>query len=85
MSEHTLKGYTKLLAATHNSGKAREIRDLFAPLNIEVISAADLKISDPEETEDTFEGNALLKARFASQATGLLALSDDSGLAVDGV
>lgn len=83
MSEHTLKGYSKLLAATHNKGKVREIRDLFAPIGVDVVSAGDLDLVEPEETETTFEGNALLKARFAAKATGLVAMSDDSGLAVE--
>ena len=72
----------KLIAATHNKGKVSELKDLFEPLGFEVVSAADLDLDEPEETELTFEGNALIKARFAAQATGAPALSDDSGLEV---
>lgn len=72
----------KLLAATHNKGKVAELKALFAPSGFEVVSALELGLDEPEETETTFAGNALLKARAAMQATGLPALSDDSGLAV---
>ncbi len=72
----------KLIAATHNTGKVAELKDLFEPLGFEVVSAAELKLDEPEETELTFEGNALIKARAASLATGAPALSDDSGLEV---
>ena len=72
----------KLIAATHNKGKVSELKDLFEPLGFEVVSAADLDLDEPEETELTFEGNALIKARLAAQATGAPALSDDSGLDV---
>lgn len=72
----------RLLAATHNSGKVTELRDLFAPCGFEVVSAGELGLPEPEETEPTFAGNALLKARAACQASGLPALADDSGLAV---
>lgn len=72
----------KLLLATHNSGKVREIRDLLLPYNIEILSAADFGLIEPEETEDSFVGNALLKARAAADASNLPALSDDSGLEV---
>lgn len=72
----------KLVAATHNKGKVSELKDLFEPLGFAVMSANDLDLDEPEETEFTFEGNALIKARAASQATGAPALSDDSGLEV---
>ena len=72
----------RLLAATHNAGKVEELKALFAPHGFDVVSALDLSLDEPEETESTFTGNALLKARAASRATGLPALSDDSGLAV---
>ncbi len=72
----------RLLAATHNTGKVKELRALFEPYGFEVVSALDLDLAEPEETETTFTGNALLKARAAVQASGLPALSDDSGLAV---
>ena len=74
--------FTKIVVASHNEGKVREIRDLLVPLGIETVSAGELGLDDPEETETTFEGNAALKARAAAQASGLPALSDDSGLAV---
>lgn len=73
----------RLIAATHNAGKVRELRDLFEPLGYEVVSAIDLDLAEPEETEPTFAGNAILKARAAAKATGCPALSDDSGLAVE--
>ncbi len=72
----------RLVAATHNAGKVRELTDLFAPLGFDVVSAGALGLDEPEETEPTFTGNALLKARAACAATGLLSLADDSGLAV---
>lgn len=73
---------SKLVVATHNQGKLREISALLAPFNIEVTSAGALGLPEPEETEDTFIGNARLKSDAASQASGLPALADDSGLAV---
>ncbi len=72
----------RLLAATHNKGKVSELKDLFEPYGFQVVSALELGLDEPEETEATFAGNALLKARAAMRATGLPALSDDSGLAV---
>lgn len=72
----------RLVAATHNKGKVAELKDLFEPLGFEVVSAVDLDLDEPEETELTFEGNALIKARAAALATGAPALSDDSGLEV---
>jgi XTP/dITP diphosphohydrolase len=72
----------RLLAATHNTGKVRELTALFTPYGFEVVSAIELGLPEPEETETTFAGNALLKARAAAEASGLPALSDDSGLAV---
>lgn len=72
----------KLVAATHNKGKVSELKDLFAPHGFEVVSAMELGLDEPEETENSFAGNALLKARAAMKATGLPALSDDSGLSV---
>ena len=73
----------RLIAATHNKGKVSELKDLFEPLGFEVVSAGALGLDEPEETEFTFEGNALIKARAASEATGAPALSDDSGIAVE--
>lgn len=72
----------KILVASHNSGKVREISALLAPLGLKAVSASDMGLLEPDETEDTFEGNAILKARAAAEATGLPALADDSGLAV---
>ncbi len=73
----------KLVIASHNAGKVREIGALLAPYGLDVVSAGDLDLPEPEETEDSFIGNAELKARAAAQASGLLALADDSGFAVD--
>ena len=72
----------RLVAATHNQGKVSELKDLFEPLGFEVMSGIELDLDEPDETEFTFEGNALIKARAAAQATGSPALSDDSGLEV---
>ena len=71
-----------LVLASHNAGKLAELEDLIGPLGFEVTSAAALDLPEPEETGDTFEANALLKARAAAEATHLPALADDSGLAV---
>jgi XTP/dITP diphosphohydrolase len=72
-----------LVAATHNAGKLREFRDLLAPYSIEIVSAAGLGLPEPEETGDTFEANARLKALAAARAAGRPALADDSGLCVE--
>jgi XTP/dITP diphosphohydrolase len=74
---------TKLVIASHNAGKVREIGELLAPYGVEVVSAGTLGLPEPEETGSTFAANAELKARAAAAATGLPALADDSGLAVD--
>jgi XTP/dITP diphosphohydrolase len=71
-----------LLIATHNDGKVREFRDLMTPLGLEVVTAAERGLAEPEETGTTFEENAAIKALAAARATGMPALSDDSGLAV---
>lgn len=78
----TFSGKT-LLVATHNRGKRDEIADLLADFGVSVVSADDLALAVPEETENTFVGNARLKARAACEATGLVSLADDSGLTVD--
>ena len=70
----------KLVIASHNQGKIKEIRELLHPLNIEILSAYDLKIEEPEENGCTFEENALIKSSFVSKATSLPCLSDDSGI-----
>lgn len=80
-ARRVLAGQT-LVVASHNQGKVREIRDLLAPFAVTVISAGELNLPEPEETETTFAGNARLKAVAAAKASGHLALSDDSGLAV---
>lgn len=77
-----LIGHTKIVLASHNQGKIREITELLEPFGLTVLSANDVDLPEPEETEDTFAGNAKLKARASSDATGLPALSDDSGLDV---
>jgi len=73
----------KLVIASHNQGKVREIRDLLAPFGIEPVSAGELGLAEPEETGTTFAENALLKARASAEGSGLPALADDSGLCVD--
>jgi len=73
----------ELLIATHNAGKLEEFRELLAPRGITVRGAADFNLPEPAETESTFLGNARIKAHAAARATGLPALSDDSGLEVD--
>lgn len=75
----------RLLVATHNAGKMEEMRALFGPHGIEVVSAAEMGLTEPEETEETFLGNARIKARAAMAATGLPVLADDSGICVDGL
>lgn len=75
-------GSEKLVIATHNAGKLKEISALLAPFGIECISAGALGLPEPAETGTTFVENALIKARAASEACGLPALADDSGLSV---
>ncbi|MDC0880526.1 RdgB/HAM1 family non-canonical purine NTP pyrophosphatase [Hellea sp.] len=74
---------SKIVVASHNEGKVREIRDLLIPYGVNTLSAAELSLAEPEETELTFTGNAELKASAAAIASGLPSLSDDSGLVVD--
>ncbi len=73
----------KLVIATHNAGKLEEIRALLAPYGVSVVGAAELGLAEPDETEDTFAGNARIKAHAAAQVTGLPALADDSGIEID--
>ncbi len=73
----------RLVVATHNDGKLEEIRALLAPFPVEVVSAKQLGLAEPEETETTFVGNARLKAIAAAEASGLPALADDSGIEID--
>ncbi len=72
-----------LVLATHNSGKLKEINEMLAPFGVEAKSAADFNLPAPEETGTTFEENAFIKAEAAMKATGLVALSDDSGMVVE--
>lgn len=73
----------QLLVATHNAGKLAEITEILAPHGVSVVGAGDMNLPEPEETEDTFVGNARIKAHAAAMATGLPALSDDSGITID--
>jgi XTP/dITP diphosphohydrolase len=75
----------RLVIATHNAGKLREFDELLRPFNIAPLGASALGLVEPEETGSTFHDNALLKARAAAIASGLVALADDSGLCVDGL
>jgi XTP/dITP diphosphohydrolase len=72
----------RLVVATHNPGKLREIRELMRPHGVEAVSAAELNLDEPEETGATFRANAALKAEAAARASGIVALADDSGLCV---
>lgn len=73
----------RLVIASHNPGKLREMRELLAPYAIDVVSAGELSLPEPEETGMTFAENAALKAHAAAQASGLPAFADDSGLCID--
>jgi XTP/dITP diphosphohydrolase len=73
----------RIVVASHNEGKVREIAALLAPLAITPVSAGSLGLPEPEETETSFAGNAILKARAAAEGAGMMALADDSGLAVE--
>ncbi len=81
MTRRLLPG--RLVLATHNAGKVREIGALLMPYGMDVVAAGDLGLPEPAETEDSFAGNALIKARAAANGSGLVALADDSGLCVD--
>jgi XTP/dITP diphosphohydrolase len=80
MALHLPRG-ARIVAATHNPGKARELAALLEG-RFEVVSAGELGLPEPDETETTFVGNAVLKARAAADRSGLIALADDSGLSV---
>ena len=80
MKLRLIKGM-RLVAATHNPGKAREIEALLDG-NYEIVTAGSLNLPEPEETESTFVGNAMLKARHAAALSGEVCLADDSGLSV---
>lgn len=73
----------RIVIATHNAGKLREMRDLLSPYCIEAISAGELDLPEPDETGDTFRANARIKAEAATKKSNLPAFADDSGLAVD--
>src|SRR5215211_3805566 len=73
----------KVIVATHNPGKLREMRELLAPYGIEAVSAGELGLPEPDETGTMFSENAAIKAHAAAQAAGLPAFADDSGLCVD--
>ncbi|SIT54586.1 Non-canonical purine NTP pyrophosphatase [Mesorhizobium prunaredense] len=79
---HSLDGH-EIVVASYNAGKLREFADLMAPFGIEAKSAKEYGLPEPDETGTTFEENAYIKAFAAAKATGLPALSDDSGLCVD--
>jgi len=79
----SLRPGTRLVIASHNKGKVREIAELVAPYGIDVVSAGELGLPEPEETETSFIGNARLKAVAAAKASGMIALADDSGLEVE--
>jgi XTP/dITP diphosphohydrolase len=73
----------KLVVASHNPGKVWEINQLLIPYGLNAVSAGDLGLSEPEETEMTFAGNARLKAVAAASGSGLPSLADDSGIEID--
>src|SRR5712672_2271266 len=73
----------KLVIATHNPGKLAEMRELLTPHGVEVVSAGELGLDEPEETGDDFRSNAAIKAIAAAKAARLPAFADDSGLVVD--
>ena len=81
MAQRRLDG--KIVIATHNQGKLVEMRDLLAPFGLVAVSAAELSLPEPEETGLTFAENAAIKARAASEATGLPAFADDSGICIE--
>ena len=76
---------SRLVVASHNPGKVWEIKELIAPYGFDAVSAGDLGLPEPDETEPTFDGNARLKALAAATGSGLPALADDSGLEVDAI
>lgn len=81
MSRRRLSG-SRLVVASHNPGKVREMAELVAGLGIETVSSGDIDLAEPEETGTTFIANAELKARAAASASGLPSLADDSGIVV---
>ena len=82
MTTHRKLTPGRLVIASHNQGKVREIRALLEPYGIKPVSAGDLDLPEPEETGTTFAENALLKARASAEGANCVALADDSGLCV---
>jgi XTP/dITP diphosphohydrolase len=78
-----IKSFKSLVIASHNNGKVTEIRKLLGPLGLKILAADELSLPEPEETENTFSGNAKLKAEAAAITSKLPSLADDSGLIVD--
>lgn len=81
-TQNRLAAGQTIVVASHNQGKVREIRALLAPFGLTTISASELDLAEPDETEDSYAGNARLKAIAAATASGHAALSDDSGIDV---
>ena len=79
---HKLTRGARLVVASHNKGKVWEINQLLAPYGLEAVSAGELGLIEPDETETTFRGNALIKAKAAAEGSGLPALADDSGIEI---
>ena len=75
-----LKAGDKIVIATHNKGKAKELAELFASVGVDTVSAGELGLPEPEETGQSFVENATLKAEAAARDSGLPAVADDSGL-----
>ena len=82
VSKKTINFSGKIVIASHNAGKVREIKMLLEPLGLHVISAAELDLPEPLENGKTFSANAIIKAKAARDTTNLLSLADDSGLVV---
>ena len=73
----------KIVIASHNNGKIIEIKDIFKPFKYEILSSKDFNLTEPKETGSTFKENALLKSLYTAKKTGLVSLSDDSGLCIN--
>ena len=73
----------KIVIASHNQGKIRELKEIFKDFNYQIFSSKDFKLDEPEETGTSFEENALIKSIYTAKNTGLVSLSDDSGLCID--
>lgn len=83
--ELKLRRGDRLVLATHNAGKLAELKELLAPFGLDLVSAGELGLPEPEETGTTFIDNARIKAHATAAATGALSLADDSGLCVDAI